>query len=209
MRAIGLDGWQIETLEESPRAKVTLPGNNTNHLRTVKATLLRSTYTLEEDIIDSPFTAANFSKVPTDGGTTIVLFLYGLDAKQMNDSAHIIMNHAGHITGAPHLRIRPSTATLAESKDDGTGGEIQMAVPLLNLTKGGRHKGKQRKRVKDDQPKETQTCRYTRKSQPSIGQKLPPLWSLVVMYHHQLRTVPWRHNNIKKGKSISILARYT
>ena len=66
MRSIWLDEWSVKTLEESPLAKATLPGNNAAHLRTIKATFLTSTYTLEEGIVDFQFTAANFSEVPTD-----------------------------------------------------------------------------------------------------------------------------------------------
>ena len=157
MRSIWLDEWSVKTLEESPLATATLPGNNAAHLRTIKATLPKSTYTLEEGIINSSFTATNFSEVPIDRGTTIVLLLYGLDAKQMKESAQIIIKHASDITGGPNLRIGPSSSTLAESNNNGAGGEIQTAVPLPNPMQGGRHKGKGSKRVNDDQPEETRT----------------------------------------------------
>ena len=157
IRAIRLDGWPVETLEESPLAKATPPGINAAHLRTIKGTFLRSTYTPEEGIIESLYTAANFSEIPIDGGTTIVLLLYGLDAEQMKESGKIIIKHAGDITGAANLRIRPSTATLVKSNDDGAGREPQTTVSLPNNTQGGRHKGKRSKRKKDDQPEGTPT----------------------------------------------------
>ena len=133
-----------------PLAKATLPGNNAAHLWAIKAALPRRTYTHEEGITDSPFTVTNFSEVPTDGGTTTVLLLYGLDAEQMKESGKITIKHAGDITGAANLRIRPSTATLVKSNDDGAGREPQTTVSLPNNTQGGRHKGKRSKRLKDE-----------------------------------------------------------
>ena len=75
MRVLRLDGWPLGTLEEPPLAKATLPGNNAALFWTTKATLLRSTYTLDKGTIDSPFTAANFCKETTDGGNAIVATL--------------------------------------------------------------------------------------------------------------------------------------
>ena len=62
-------------------SKPTLPGNNAAHLRTIKTIILKSTYTLNYNIINSAFAAAKFSNEITDGQNKIIaLLLYGKDA---------------------------------------------------------------------------------------------------------------------------------
>ena len=85
MRVLRLDGWPVGTSEDPPLAQATLPGNNVSLFWTIKATLPRSTFTLKEGTIDSPYTAANFSEETTNGGNIVALFLYGLDVEDMKE----------------------------------------------------------------------------------------------------------------------------
>ena len=143
MWVIGLKGWHAEALEESRLAKTTLPGNNAAHLGTIKATIPKSTYTLDDNIIDSPFTAAKFSEEITDGwNKMIALLLYGQDTKQTKEAAKIIIKHACDITGALNLCIKPFTATGKDVSDDGAGDKTQTAEPAHNSTQGRRDKRK-------------------------------------------------------------------
>ena len=54
---------------------------------TIKWTHLKSTFTLQDMTIDSPYTASTLSEETTDGGNTIALFLYGLDFKDTKEAA--------------------------------------------------------------------------------------------------------------------------
>ena len=77
MLELRLDGWPAGTSESSSLAQATLPGNNVSLSRTIKGTLLKSTFTLQDRTIDSPYTAATFREEITDEGNTVALFLYG------------------------------------------------------------------------------------------------------------------------------------
>ena len=85
-------------------ALTTLPGNS-DPPQTVKATILRSIYTLAKGIVDSPYTDAYFS----ERGSYALLSLYGADGDTMTEAAQTIIDHACDMTGSPNLRIEPAT----------------------------------------------------------------------------------------------------
>ena len=108
----------------------TLPGNS-DPPRTVKAKILRSIYTLANGIVDSPYTAANFS----ERGSYSVLSPYGVDGDTMTEAVQIIIDHACDMTGSPNLRIKPAT-TPFDPDEYGVGWTLRTTTdhPLNNTT---------------------------------------------------------------------------
>ena len=96
-------------------------------------TILRSIYTLGNGIVDSPYTAANFS----ERGNTVVLSLYGVDDKMMAEAAQIIIDHACEMTGSPNLRIKPAT-TPFDPDEYGVGWTMRATDHPLNNTSNAR-----------------------------------------------------------------------
>ena len=68
---------------------------------------MKSTYTLEDKTIYSPYTTVEFRKESTDEGNTVVLYLCGEVETDLKETALVIMNNVCTLTGAPNARIRP------------------------------------------------------------------------------------------------------
>ena len=118
MLVLRLDGWPASTLEESPLAQATLRDSNVSLFWTIKGTLLKSTFTLQDRMIDSPYTAATFSEETTDEGNTVALFSYGQDEKNMKEAAQVIIENACALTWAPNTQIRLAMAPPADANHD-------------------------------------------------------------------------------------------
>ena len=102
----------------------TLPVNNASLSRTMAETFMKSTYTLADMIIDSPFTMVEFREESTYEGNTVVLYLYGESEIETKEAALVITNKACMLIGPPHARILPLNTmpdgTLTDDREEET-----------------------------------------------------------------------------------------
>ena len=69
----------------------------------------------------------------------------------MKEAAHVIIENARALTGAPNAQIRPSTMTPADSNNDRGREEIHAEMSLPTTTQRDTKKGKQ-KHTQDRKP---------------------------------------------------------